>query len=116
MRHLGWRATSDASGGVYCSQSLEILVKLTKQIDRYDLAARRRKRGPVTEPKPTFIINADEAQVPAYVLPDALLMPNGEPIRRAAIWRERWRAQILGLFQTHVYGTTPSAGGRCGSQ
>jgi hypothetical protein len=63
----------------------------------------------MTELMPTFKINVDEAQVPAYTLPDPLLMASGEPVLEAAAWREGRRAEILALFETHVYGKTPAA-------
>jgi hypothetical protein len=63
----------------------------------------------VTEPKQPFEINLDEARVPAYALPDPLLMSSRDPVSDAATWRERRRGEILELFRTHVYGETPSA-------
>ena len=48
----------------------------------------------------------DEAQVPAYTLPDPLVMADGTPVRDAAGWRQR-RGELLGLFESHVYGRTP---------
>src|SRR5690606_1674988 len=52
--------------------------------------------------------NVDESRVPAYTLPDPLTMESGEPVRDAAAWRERRRPELLRLFETHVYGRTPS--------
>ena len=51
--------------------------------------------------------NSDEAKVPAYTLPDPLLMNNGSRVRNAADWRERRRPEILHLFEQHVYGRSP---------
>jgi hypothetical protein len=53
--------------------------------------------------------NYDESKVPQYTLPDPLTLSNGERVKDAAGWRKR-RAEILRLFETHVYGRTP--GGR----
>jgi len=50
--------------------------------------------------------NYDEALVPVYTLPDPLIMNDGAPVREAAQWPKR-RAEILELFETHVYGRTP---------
>jgi len=50
--------------------------------------------------------NVDESRVPAYTLPDPLVTQNGQPVRDAAAWHAR-RAEILRLFETHVYGRTP---------
>ena len=52
--------------------------------------------------------NYDEAKVPAYTLPDPLRFA-GRPSRRdAADWPER-RAEVLRLFEEHVYGRSPAA-------
>ncbi len=51
--------------------------------------------------------NYDEAKVPPYVLPDPLVMADGAPVRTAQQWRERRRPEILGLFETNVYGRMP---------
>jgi len=48
----------------------------------------------------------DEAMVPAYTLPDPLRFENGEPVKTPADWKKR-RAELIGLFEAHVYGKTP---------
>ncbi|MBA3845737.1 MAG: acetylxylan esterase, partial [Planctomycetes bacterium] len=45
----------------------------------------------------------DEAGVPAYVLPDPLVAADGSPVRGAGEWPRR-RAELLALFERHVYG------------
>ncbi len=52
--------------------------------------------------------NYDESKVPAYELPDPLAFDNGEPVRSAADWTNRRRAEILELFEEHVYGRSPA--------
>ncbi len=52
-------------------------------------------------------LNYDEAKVPPYSLPDPLVMADGSPVRTAQQWRERRRPEILGLFETNVYGRMP---------
>lgn len=52
-------------------------------------------------------INYDEAAVPAYTLPDPLVMVDGTPVTDAASWRDRRRLEVLRLFEQHVYGKTP---------
>ena len=51
--------------------------------------------------------NYDEAKVPVYTLPDPLVLSNGAKVRSAAVWREKRRPELLGLFETHVYGRSP---------
>jgi hypothetical protein len=52
--------------------------------------------------------NYDESRVPAYTLPDPLVMEDGRPVKTAADWRQHRRPEILGLFAAHVYGRTPA--------
>lgn len=51
--------------------------------------------------------NYDESKVPAYQLPDPLVLQNGERVRDAATWMKRRRPEILRLFQTHMFGRAP---------
>jgi hypothetical protein len=53
--------------------------------------------------------NYDEALVPAYALPDPLVSLAGKPITNAKAWQSHRRAEVLGLFEDHVFGRTPSA-------
>ena len=48
----------------------------------------------------------DEAKVPAYTLPDPLVMADGTRVTDPSKWPAR-RAEILDLFRTHVYGRAP---------
>ena len=48
--------------------------------------------------------NYDEDQVPAYTLPDPLVMASGEPVADAATWIQTRRPEILQLFKPNVYG------------
>lgn len=50
--------------------------------------------------------NYDESKIPKYTLPDPLVFEDGSPVKTAADWPKR-RAEILSLFETHVYGRTP---------
>lgn len=53
-----------------------------------------------------FVPNYDESKVPAYTLPDPLIMNNGEAVTKK-VWTTRRRAEILELFRQHVYGVSP---------
>ena len=50
--------------------------------------------------------NYDESIVPAYSLPDPLITADGSSVASAEDWPSR-RAEILALFETHVFGKTP---------
>jgi len=52
--------------------------------------------------------NYSEEKVPLYSLPDPLFFQNGRRVKEAAQWPKR-RAEILHLFEEHVYGKTPVA-------
>ena len=51
--------------------------------------------------------NYEESKVPKFDLPDPLVFENGTPVNSAAQWEER-RAELLQLFNEHVYGSVPS--------
>lgn len=52
-------------------------------------------------------INYDESKVPAYTLPDPLVMLEGGRVTDAATWRQKRRPELLRLFETYVYGKMP---------
>ena len=52
-------------------------------------------------------VNYDESKVGNYVLPDPLVLENGKRVRDAKSWYSRRRQEILGLFETSVYGRSP---------
>jgi hypothetical protein len=56
------------------------------------------------EPKVT---NYDEARVPKFELPDALLTQSGQRVTDAAIWQNVRRPELLRLFAENEYGQTP---------
>ncbi len=53
--------------------------------------------------------NYDEAKVPAYSLPDPLIMADGAKVTTAGAWTARRRPELLDTFAREVYGKTPSA-------
>lgn len=54
----------------------------------------------------TLDTNYEESQVPDYTLPDPLRFADGSPVLDAQAWPQR-RAQLLTLFEEHVYGRMP---------
>jgi len=56
--------------------------------------------------------NEDESKVPPYTLPDPLVLADGRKVRDARTWTRKRRPELLRLFETHVYGRTPSGGPR----
>jgi hypothetical protein len=59
-----------------------------------------------TPPRP-LDVNYDEAQVPPYTLPDALLGADGVRIDRPSAWWQRRRPELLACFEREVYGRVP---------
>ena len=55
-----------------------------------------------------FEPNYDESRVPAYVLPDPLVLEDGTRVSDAETWRQRRRGEILRLFEEHMYGRGPA--------
>jgi hypothetical protein len=48
----------------------------------------------------------DEGNVPKFVLPDPLVMLNGDKVNGIDTWKQKRRPEILKLFATNVYGRT----------
>jgi hypothetical protein len=51
--------------------------------------------------------NYDEAKVPAYKLPDPLILANGHPVKDAATWMKQRRPELVRLFEENIYGRSP---------
>jgi len=51
--------------------------------------------------------NYDEAKVPAYTLPNPLVLADGRPVTDAATWRDVRRPEVIELFRTCMYGRSP---------
>jgi hypothetical protein len=58
------------------------------------------------------VSNYSEDKVPAFTLPDPLVMASGEPVTTADMWRTRRRPEILKLYQTEIYGRIPESAPR----
>jgi hypothetical protein len=53
--------------------------------------------------------NYDESKVPAYTIPDPLILEDGERVKDARTWTARRRRELLAVFEDRVYGKTPAA-------
>ena len=51
--------------------------------------------------------NIDESKVPAYTLPDPLILSNGKAVTDAKMWWKQRRPEILSLLEEQEYGKTP---------
>ena len=56
--------------------------------------------------------NYDEAKVGPYVLPDPLVLHNGQPVRDAATWYDERRPELLELYRNFIYGRVPAGAPR----
>src|SRR5947209_1027385 len=54
-----------------------------------------------------FVPNYDEGKVPKYTLPDPLVSADGTKVADVKTWETKRRPEILGLYETHVYGKAP---------
>lgn len=52
--------------------------------------------------------NYDEAKVPPYTLPDPLVANDGSKVTTADHWKTSRRAEVLKLFEQHVFGRRPA--------
>ena len=51
--------------------------------------------------------NYDESKMPAYTLPDPLVLANGQKVATPEQWRAERRPELLRLFEEQVYGRAP---------
>lgn len=64
--------------------------------------------NPVRLAKATgHVSNYSEDKIPAYTLPDPLVMTDGKKVTTAQMWREKRRPEILKFYETEVYGRVP---------
>lgn len=62
----------------------------------------------VTAKAQDIVINYDEAKIPAYKLPDPLILNNGQQVKDARQWTEERRGEILEVFAQEMYGHIPN--------
>ena len=63
--------------------------------------------SPARSVEKLFVINYNEAKMPAFTLPDPLMTDAGRPVTDAKIWWEQRRPEILALYESEMYGRTP---------
>ena len=51
--------------------------------------------------------NLDESRVPAYTLPDPLICADGTRVTSVKIWEQKRRPELVGLFESQIYGRAP---------
>ncbi len=54
------------------------------------------------------VSNYDEAKVPAYKVPDPLVLASGTRVSNAAAWRDQRRPEIIGLYEREIFGRIPA--------
>lgn len=52
--------------------------------------------------------NYDESKVPAYTLPDPLVLSDGQRVTDAETWRTKRRPELLKLFEREMFGRAPA--------
>jgi len=67
-------------------------------------AAQNVQTAKAPRPKPNY----DERLIHKYTLPDPLRMLNGQRVTSADMWYQFRRPELLNLFETYVYGRTPT--------
>lgn len=63
--------------------------------------------SPAQDPEAPLAANYDESKVKPYVLPDPLIMKNGEKIKTPEEWWKKRRPEIVEDFEREVYGRVP---------
>ena len=54
------------------------------------------------------VSNYDEGKAGGYTLPDPLAMRDGTPVEWAEDWFNRRRPELIGLYESHIYGRVPA--------
>jgi hypothetical protein len=62
---------------------------------------------PATRPTTRRVENHDEGRAWYKVLPNPLILQNGQPVRDAQTWYSQRRPEILRMFESQIYGRAP---------
>ena len=66
------------------------------------------RRGPDGDPKSPNAANFDESKATTYtVLPDPLVLNNGQKVTTPRLWWDKRRPEIVELFDREIYGRVP---------
>jgi hypothetical protein len=105
---------ASATAGQIAGSSLSDLsppVQLTREEDRQRLMdllhISELRRGPEGDPTSPNAANFDESKVAPYSLPDPLVFKNGQKVTTSAAWWKRRRPEIVGDFDSEMYGRVP---------
>src|SRR5215471_15145531 len=63
--------------------------------------------GPSGNPQAPNAANSDESKVPAYTLPDPLILKSGDRVTDAKTWWQKRRPEIVEDFDKEIYGRVP---------
>jgi hypothetical protein len=84
------------------TRAADTMTNSTVMLPRADANGNPLRRAPTGH-----VSNYDEAKVGTYMLPDPLVLQNGQPVRDADAWFKLRRPEILKLYETEVYGRVP---------
>ena len=51
--------------------------------------------------------NYDESKMPAFTLPDPLVLPNGRKVKSVSQWENKRKPQLLRMFENQMFGKIP---------
>ncbi|HEY6978039.1 MAG TPA: hypothetical protein VH396_17185 [Chitinophagaceae bacterium] len=65
------------------------------------------RAGPSGNPQSPNAANNDESKVPAYILPDPLILKSGKKVTDPKTWWQKRRPEIVEDFDKEIYGRVP---------
>lgn len=105
-------APGTSAAGQASTSNLPPPVQLTAEQDHQRLLdvlhITQLRRGPDGDPKSPNAANVEESKVPAYSLPDPLVLKNGKKVKTAQMWWKQRRPEIVEDFDSEIYGRVPT--------